>query len=884
MVDSRQFEYSSKITDLQGHLLYFTALPFPIPLVVPAIQQAQSVYRAITCTKIVNYHAFVDRVVVTDKGSKVSSENLAYDSETGDVIVTRTNNEFDRPLYQVKYPAWWAYDGMGLAGLNTGLTISGVNFRDGRIQNFSVADQKRLFAGGDEILLTNTGDVSTDPCWGPLASSNAVRVIWAFDRNRMASGSLGQTVVNPDFMFIDQSGKPYNRDNVQIRVIRSGRRNQLTDVAGEVTLMTSPIIGNLLNVSGLNMNVLNASAQQYSDRWAVEKGVFKKYNMQTIGCGTGQAENCEGTLETQVNPYRKGLLGNFRPYGSPVLFSQRQNKDNLGQTSINKDGFLSQDGINNAFQHFWKHTGSDLITNDLAGGFWIANANMVTAYSKRNQGLEEKNALNIYSSALYNENSTPNAIMQNAELTESFFESFENEASGIRMEMPVANGLPLCYNPKLKAQGPENPTYSALAHTGKRAMVIPNNKTYILEGMNIAGATGTGFSFSNGQAQLNTLNNPGALIDENNDSFTPSNVFGTDPYKSSEGIFFNPSNSGFRLMSYQPIYPFSAYFTGFNYSIPVKAYIDILEDGNYSISSLSSNHNPLTQGDGFNASYQVTRTSNVSIVIKNVLNQQPLTITAASPEPLNPTVITGQLSRNFNFCATKGRYEITYFLTATYSITNTDWNNPGWSPISILESFQFAINLHGMNQYKALTVNNICDYSLPLTVNGQPEIEKYQLKQNKKYLFSAWMKADCSQPCTLSTYEAAGEVAFNFGGTDLPAIKPVGPVIDGWQKIEGAFTVPANAGSCLIKMINKGQGNVYFDDIRIHPFNANMKSYVYDPVSLRLISEMDENNFATFFEYDEEGTLVRKKVETERGIKTIQETRSYQQKRLTAME
>ena len=53
-----------------------------------------------------------------------------------------------------------------------------------------------------------------------------------------------------------------------------------------------------------------------------------------------------------------------------------------------------------------------------------------------------------------------------------------------------------------------------------------------------------------------------------------------------------------------------------------------------------------------------------------------------------------------------------------------------------------------------------------------------------------------------------------------------------------------------------------------------MKSFVYNTVNLRLMAELDENNYATFYEYDDDGTLIRVKKETERGIMTIQETRS----------
>ena len=71
-----------------------------------------------------------------------------------------------------------------------------------------------------------------------------------------------------------------------------------------------------------------------------------------------------------------------------------------------------------------------------------------------------------------------------------------------------------------------------------------------------------------------------------------------------------------------------------------------------------------------------------------------------------------------------------------------------------------------------------------------------------------------------------------------------------------------------------GSVPAYFDDIRMHPYNSNLKSFVYNPINIRLMAELDENNYASFYEYDDDGTLIRVKKETERGIKTIKETRS----------
>jgi YD repeat-containing protein len=123
------------------------------------------------------------------------------------------------------------------------------------------------------------------------------------------------------------------------------------------------------------------------------------------------------------------------------------------------------------------------------------------------------------------------------------------------------------------------------------------------------------------------------------------------------------------------------------------------------------------------------------------------------------------------------------------------------------------------------------------------------------------------------------KLQFNVSGSAVVTLKPAGPVIEGWQRYEGEFTAPVNATQMTMSMVNSNAGSmIYFDDIRIHPSNANMKSYAYDPVNLRLVAEMDANNYATQYEYDEEGSLIRTKAETKEGIKTINETRSFKQR------
>lgn len=151
--------------------------------------------------------------------------------------------------------------------------------------------------------------------------------------------------------------------------------------------------------------------------------------------------------------------------------------------------------------------------------------------------------------------------------------------------------------------------------------------------------------------------------------------------------------------------------------------------------------------------------------------------------------------------------------------------------------------------------------------------EKFSPIAGTKIVVSAWVKE--GDVCAGTQYNNARlQLAFNGGSAGTFNLTPSGFIIEGWQRIEDTLTIPPGATSMAINLQATSSTPVYFDDIRIHPFNSNMKSFVYNPVNLRLMAELDENNHAAFYEYDDDGTLIRVKKETERGIKTINETRT----------
>jgi len=154
-----------------------------------------------------------------------------------------------------------------------------------------------------------------------------------------------------------------------------------------------------------------------------------------------------------------------------------------------------------------------------------------------------------------------------------------------------------------------------------------------------------------------------------------------------------------------------------------------------------------------------------------------------------------------------------------------------------------------------------------------------------KYILSAWVKEENAAP-SKPTYDRPQIKVFfptNPATPDQAAdlkytCVPAGAIIDGWQRVETEIEV-LSTYTYINLQLNSTTGNSFFDDIRIFPKDGSMTSYVYDPQNLRLVAELDERNYATMYEYDEEGKLVRVKKETEKGVMTIKENKNNTKKK-----
>ncbi len=150
-------------------------------------------------------------------------------------------------------------------------------------------------------------------------------------------------------------------------------------------------------------------------------------------------------------------------------------------------------------------------------------------------------------------------------------------------------------------------------------------------------------------------------------------------------------------------------------------------------------------------------------------------------------------------------------------------------------------------------------------------IDRFFPESDKDYLVSMWVKQSYKNQFEFNILDQNGNpITLTQEGTKS--------TVDGWKKLTYKFTLGLNQsiGTILFKNnapLNNKLKYCYLDDIRIAPIKSAMKCYVYDLYNFKIMATLDDNNFATYFEYDEEGDLVRHKVETEKGIMTVDENR-----------
>jgi hypothetical protein len=204
-------------------------------------------------------------------------------------------------------------------------------------------------------------------------------------------------------------------------------------------------------------------------------------------------------------------------------------------------------------------------------------------------------------------------------------------------------------------------------------------------------------------------------------------------------------------------------------------------------------------------------------------------------------------------------------ITSPLSTRNNHINNfkSDLSPQSIADIDRIIGYQNSSNRVVTLATNN----------NDPDPFLDLSLKAGG-YTLSVWVKELLTEG---TVYAGLGDNLQVNVNSNIPAQSPISvqPIIstpiDGWRKFEFIFNIEETDQLEVVFM--GGYWGAFFDDFRILPIESNINTYVYDKVSGRLTAKLDENNLATFFEYNNQGIPSQVKRETDKGILTISETK-----------
>jgi hypothetical protein len=403
-------------------------IPFPVPL--PSYNRHETQSRTAVTTKVIHTSGILEEKVAYDLGARVSTKNLAWDAETGEVLLTETQNEYNDTYYSFNYPAYWAYPGMAQASRNLSLSLNLDTESNNvfRLKDYSNPASDYLI-DGDEVWLTRTvneegfNSVKSHKAWVVLEGAPIGR-LKIIDR---------QGLIIPTQETFD----------VSIKVGRSGHRNMQMTNMGAVTLMTNPLLNSsniplsqlpldLFTSSAANdKKIVNASAVEYSDVWPAQC----ECELPKMAFAADGKLKHEFNSTSNINDDPIDILSrSYNPYVWNVLGSWRANKSYAYLTGRNftADATPRSTGFFIDFVPFYRYVGAGatrkMVMNvpSVIDEKWTF-ASEVSQINPFGQEVENRDALDRYSSALFGYNNRfPVAVASNTEYKELGFDGFED--------------------------------------------------------------------------------------------------------------------------------------------------------------------------------------------------------------------------------------------------------------------------------------------------------------------------------------------------------------------------------------------------------------------------------------------------------------------------
>jgi hypothetical protein len=369
VADTREQKTLTYSGSIQGNLDFAVWGIFPAGSLtgLGSVTSQSTRFRSIATSKVIQRFGILEETITNNEGSITSVKNLAYDAESGEVLLTQTANNFNDPMYSLTVPAYWYYQSMGPAYRNIGFeTRLSFNVNG----EAAITNAANYFNEGDELYLSN----------GKLA--------WITN------------VGNSSIKAVYRNGDPVNlfmTIPAAVRVVRSGKRNQQSAAMASMTLLTNPINNIKSNVYE---NVTQASAIEYDNIWRTSCNCFEQ----------------SASFYT-TNPYVLGTKGYWKNKRSFTYLTER------AQANVSDNTDIRKDGIFNGFKPYYKFNGSNW---EVDGKDWTFTSE-VSEMSPQGMELENKDALGNYSAALYGYNQKlALAVTANSKYKDMAFDNFED--------------------------------------------------------------------------------------------------------------------------------------------------------------------------------------------------------------------------------------------------------------------------------------------------------------------------------------------------------------------------------------------------------------------------------------------------------------------------
>jgi len=800
----------------EGFFIPFLPPFIYVPPVLPKYNKSEDLLRTSVTTKLIKRFGMIDSIVVMENGSRVTTKNLLYDSETGSVLLTNVENEFGNPVYNFTYPAHWAYDGMGLAYRNSGISFDASllnNLVNGVVPN----ELKPYLVSGDELLITHDGN------------SEKYYVVEDYDKSNLR--------------IIDVSGSGYRQiaSKGNVKIIRSGRRNLASNPIGSVTSLADPRKNGILDMT--DAKPINASVIQYRDTWKVpfcEWGtrkaevdfrwvneLYSNDNLSTVATVSQSSKDyvqCADSI-TVVTDSEVMLPTQYFPGLSGLGVDYATGLGGTGESTVTFTFYFNKPVKN-----------LEIEISDLdAGGWWSPN-----------HQLDIDNPDEWLSTLSPVPSSTCGEVF------------LDGSGGGTLVKPSAWNSLGW-----LNYEGPVDSVTFTYHRKGMLGISFPRirydcsccGKAPSLANPIVVGAKGiwhpdTSRVYYSERNQWDGANSIVTKTDGDLKDFVPfwqipspnssAWTYQNSPNWVENSIVTKYSTHGQELENVDPIGIYSSAQFGYNESLPIA----ICQNSPY--------HHQYNEN--FEDYFFTNDAESCSVIKKDI------DFSDASPWAQKGSPIQSRLTDEKSHT---GMYSLVINPTDSVWLKAQGGLSCGNKP-----NYYFGLD----TAYHLGKEDQLLPFLFHVPSTSPRPIYKK--------LFSFWVASDSSLICNQSIKSVRLEVAKTQGVNSVPDSLKVfsseGDVIDGWQRFYVA--IPAGWNKIVIKNLNNSEGAIYIDDVRIHPFDANMKSYVYDPNTLRLMAELDENNYATFYEYDDEGNLVRVKRETNDGIKTIQESRTVLKK------